>query len=137
MLIAILDGTGGCDGCLNWHGVTDHVEDHIADLDKQPERWYTVPAVNRTDNNGLLWVVEAMERIYTTIDWPFTVRSDEILLFKDCNVAGGPHGGQPAAAGQVPGRPVAVCWTGGAGEIPGEGQQGVRPGQVGKAAGGL
>ena len=73
MLIAILDGTGGCDGCLNWHGVTDHVEDHISDLDKQPERWYTVPAVNRTDNNGLLWVVEAMERIYTTIDWPFTV----------------------------------------------------------------
>ena len=43
--------------------------------------------------------------------------------------------GQPPAAGQVPGGPLAVCWAGGAGESSGAGEQGLRPGLLGQAAG--
>ena len=59
------DGTGGCDGCLNWRGVgaeTPSIFDHSDNYKYDP--------VNQTDNNGLEDVVEQLELIYTTIDWP-------------------------------------------------------------------
>ena len=63
-----LDGTGGCDGCLDWRGVGARLP-HIFD----EEDWYTFEPVNTTDNNGLEETVAALELIYTTIDWPFKV----------------------------------------------------------------
>jgi len=60
------DGTGGCDGCLDWRGVGARLP-HIFD----EEDWYTFEPVNTTDNNGLEETVAALELIYTTIDWPF------------------------------------------------------------------
>merc|ERR1719331_3045639 len=43
------DGTGGCDGCLNWEGMYD-----------------PVPNVFKKDR-----VVENLEKIYKNIDWPY------------------------------------------------------------------
>ena len=62
------DGTGGWDGCLNWSGVGNPAPSPF-----KPEDFYAFPPVNKTDNNGLADIVEALELIYTTIDWPFQV----------------------------------------------------------------
>ena len=37
------------------------------------ENFYTFDPVNETDNNGLQLLVEKLELIYTTVDWPFKV----------------------------------------------------------------
>ena len=69
----LLDGTGGCDGCLNWK--------HMGEPAPSPfkkEDFYAFPPANRTDNNGLGDLAIALEWIYTTIDWPFKV-SFEVL----------------------------------------------------------
>ena len=60
------DGTGGCDGCLNWSGVGAYAPNPNFEED-----FYAFPPVNSTDNNGLGDMVEALELIYTTVDWPF------------------------------------------------------------------
>ena len=62
------DGTGGCDGCLNWKGVGARVPNN-----NDPADFYQFPPVNETDNNGLENLVMALEMIYTNIDWPFEV----------------------------------------------------------------
>jgi len=60
------DGTGGCDGCLNWGGVGDpHPNPNDAD-DK-----FAFKPLNATDNNGLTSIVETLELVYTTVDWPW------------------------------------------------------------------
>ena len=63
------DGTGGCDGCLNWSGVGNPAPSPFKEED-----FYAFPPVNNTDNNGLADIVAALELIYTTTDWPFQVR---------------------------------------------------------------
>jgi len=56
------DGTGGCDGCLNWEGVG---------LMLTEDKWNkTVKEVKFTNNNGLRPSVEILEAIYTTRDFP-------------------------------------------------------------------
>jgi len=60
------DGTGGCDGCLNWKGVGADTPNPNVEED-----FYNFSPVNATDNNGLEHLVEALEKIYTNIDWPF------------------------------------------------------------------
>ena len=60
------DGTGGCDGCLNWDGM-DRGGVNVFERG----RYYTYPTINKTDNNGLFGPVNALEWIYTTTDWPF------------------------------------------------------------------
>ena len=60
------DGTGGCDGCLRWKGVGDPVPDIFDKSDN-----YKFDPVKNTDNNGLKYVVKLLEKIYTTVDWPF------------------------------------------------------------------
>ena len=60
------DGTGGCDGCLNWKGVGAAIPDPNDEKD-----FYKYDPVNSTDNNGLGTIVEVLELIYTTVDWPF------------------------------------------------------------------
>ena len=64
----LLDGTGGCDGCLNWK--------HVGDATPNPndeEDVYAFPPANVTDNNGLANIAFALELIYTNTDWPFKV----------------------------------------------------------------
>ena len=46
--IRYTDGSGGCDGCLNWHGMGEEMpspfnKDHL----------YNFPPLNKTDNIGL------------------------------------------------------------------------------------
>ena len=60
------DGTGGCDGCLRWKGVGDPVPNIFDKSDN-----YKFDPVKKTDNNGLKYVVKLLEKIYTTVDWPF------------------------------------------------------------------
>ena len=49
------DGTGGCDGCLNWEGVGFRYDLNV-------EGQY--PNLGPTDNNGLGETVEILEKIY-------------------------------------------------------------------------
>ena len=53
------DGTGGCDGCLNWSGMG------IRYNGAENKRSY--PDVGLTDNNGLRHTVEILEAIYQVI----------------------------------------------------------------------
>jgi hypothetical protein len=56
------DGTGGCDGCLNWHGVGTRFADG-------GNQWMH-ENVGETNNNGLKWTVEILEEIYTNPNFP-------------------------------------------------------------------
>ena len=51
------DGTGGCDGCLNWAGVGTKFKD-------APDKKLYAD-VGATDNNGLRHTVEVLEALYT------------------------------------------------------------------------
>lgn len=64
------DGTGGCDGCLDWTGVGDDHPNIFNDADT-----YAFQPANATTNNGLDSIVEVLELIYTTVDWPFKIVS--------------------------------------------------------------
>ncbi len=55
------DGSGGCDGCLNWHGVGTRFT--------EPHHW-KYPNVGKTDNNGLRFTVEVLEGVYTDPCFP-------------------------------------------------------------------
>jgi hypothetical protein len=59
-----MDGTGGCDGCLNWHNVGNRTPrtGWVQCVDQN---------VNITDNNGLSAIVEKLERIYTSTNQPW------------------------------------------------------------------
>ena len=57
------DGTGGCDGCLNWEGVGFRYDNPVSGQ----WRW---PNVGETNNNGLSWTVEILEGIYTDPNFP-------------------------------------------------------------------
>lgn len=59
------DGTGGCDGCLEWKGVGLRIP--RSDLQKGK-----FPADGEGDghNNGLGYVVEVLEAIYTDRSFP-------------------------------------------------------------------
>ena len=73
--IPYVDGTGGCDGCMNWHGMySESPSPNKFDLR------YTFDPINATDNKGLDGIAEKLELIYTTIDWPFQSASLEVSL---------------------------------------------------------
>ena len=56
------DGTGGCDGCLNWEGV---------DVDHNPVMMAkNMTNVDSSDNNGLGSVVRELERVYREPSYP-------------------------------------------------------------------
>ena len=73
------DGTGGCDGCLNWKGMgfryKNFQNSHVPEEERVPQYYYE-PA-NMTDNNGLDRIVAYLEKIYTTTDWPSTLFDPE------------------------------------------------------------
>ena len=52
------DGTGGCDGCLNWEGVGQSFD--TSNLSGKQE----LPNLGPTNNNGLGPTVEELEKIY-------------------------------------------------------------------------
>merc|ERR1719232_2451263 len=57
------DGTGGCDGCLNWKGVGVTYS-----MSKRGKRSFS--DVKESDNNGLRHTVEVLEAIYTIPMFP-------------------------------------------------------------------
>merc|ERR1719232_1317041 len=57
------DGTGGCDGCLNWKGVGITYY-----MNKRGKRSF--PDMKESDNNGLRHTVEVLEAIYTIPMFP-------------------------------------------------------------------
>ena len=69
------DGSGGCDGCLNWHGMGTYMPNPNNKNDM-----YRFDPINETDNHGLDVIAEKLELIYTTIDWPFLTPSLEVSL---------------------------------------------------------
>ena len=56
------DGSGGCDGCLNWEGVGQKFEEAPGS--------YMYENVGETNNNGLGYTVEILEGIYTDANFP-------------------------------------------------------------------
>ena len=56
------NGSGGCDGCLNWEG--------MADLKWDLNKPYAHPTALETNNNGLAHSVVVLERIYTDPGYP-------------------------------------------------------------------
>ena len=64
--IPYTDGTGGCDGCMNWHGMDSETPSPF-----NKDHYYKFDPVNATDNKGLDGIAEKLELIYTTVDWPF------------------------------------------------------------------
>ena len=75
--IPYVDGTGGCDGCLNWSGMyaegrSPHIDNHT----------YAFTPAHNTDNRGLDGVAEKLELIYSSIDWPFQTPSLEVSLYQ-------------------------------------------------------
>ena len=74
------DGSGGCDGCLNFKNMgTPSPNPNYHD------QYYQFEPMNTTDK-GLDRVVEKLELIYTTLDWPFAIPSLEVSLFQSGNV---------------------------------------------------
>jgi hypothetical protein len=59
------DGTGGCDGCLNWKNMGKAMPNA-----NSADDMYNFEPFNKTDNNGLDHIVERLELVYTTVDWP-------------------------------------------------------------------
>ena len=62
---------------MNWHGVGDQ-RPNVNDK----KQYYQYDPVNNTDNNGLAAIVERLEQIYTTIDWPFQTPSLQVSLYQ-------------------------------------------------------
>ena len=57
------DGTGGCDGCLNWDGMNVRFS---------PEKYsYEYDDIKKGNNNGLEYTVAMLEMIYMNKDFPF------------------------------------------------------------------
>ena len=65
------DGTGGCDGCLNWSGmgyVSPRAFPNI--IKKKPYFVHAFPQTKKTTNNKLGMSARSLELIYTLTDWP-------------------------------------------------------------------
>ena len=58
------DGTGGCDGCLNWSNITDRYELYM------PEWKFKYPDIKEGGNTGLEYTVWILEKLYTDKNFP-------------------------------------------------------------------
>ena len=63
------NGKGGCDGCINWHGVGFKPENFIR---YHEESYKKFPITRHTNNNKLQMTVKSLEFIYNTTDWPLS-----------------------------------------------------------------
>ena len=69
------DGSGGCDGCINWKGIG------VAGPSPNDKNdFYRFDPINETDNNGMDQIAEKLELIYTSLDWPFQNTSLEVAF---------------------------------------------------------
>jgi len=68
------DGTGGCDGCLNWHGMEHRFDGQAMTHSRREEN------LDEGNNNGLEKVVKYLEKIYTKKDHPGNSPSLEVSL---------------------------------------------------------
>lgn len=60
------DGSGGCDGCLNPEGMNiDMLKKYDTDIDM-----FKGPDITLTNNNGLFFIADILEEIYTNKDFP-------------------------------------------------------------------
>ena len=57
------DGSGGCDGCLNWDGVEYRYPEDAAHK-------FLYPDIGKTNNNGMGPTVVVLEHIYTDPEFP-------------------------------------------------------------------
>ena len=65
------DGTGGCDGCLNWSGMGYSARKAFPNIvGKKPELVHAFPQTKQTTNNKLGMSARSLELIYTLADWP-------------------------------------------------------------------
>ena len=63
------DGTGGCDGCINWVGV-GHDFPRGNTIFQDPHLKEAMPRAAKTNNNKLELTARSLELIYTVADWP-------------------------------------------------------------------
>ena len=70
------DGTGGCDGCLNWNGMNLPTRSVFI----KEKDYYKWTPHNRTNNQLLDKVAGHLEKIYTTINWPYVKPTLEVSL---------------------------------------------------------
>ena len=64
------DGTGGCDGCLNWSGMGYVAPNGAWPNKRKPEYRHAFPQTKSTTNNKLQMSARSLEFIYTLTDWP-------------------------------------------------------------------
>merc|ERR1711892_320682 len=69
------DGSGGCNGCLNWN----HMGAETPNPNKKTD-FYRFDPINNTDNQGLDQIAAKLELIYTSVDWPFQAPSLAVSL---------------------------------------------------------
>ena len=63
------DGTGGCDGCINWHNMGNKSPSPFPSVEGRYCQ-HQHPKVNATDNNSLDRLVAYLEKVYTDKDYP-------------------------------------------------------------------
>jgi len=63
--IRYVDGSGGCDGCLNWSGVGVRYPSASSIKYK-----FLYPDVNETNNNGMEYALVILEELYTNPNFP-------------------------------------------------------------------
>ena len=73
--IPYADGSGGCDGCLNWTGMVGNINETPEDANPKDER---------TSNKRLERLTQNLEKIYKSIDWPFAapLNSTTVSLYQ-------------------------------------------------------
>ena len=69
------DGTGGCDGCLNWHGV-GHRYYRATEQRRFKVGLEQFENVLETNNNGMEYIVEVLEAVYTDKNYPKVFQTD-------------------------------------------------------------
>ena len=65
------DGTGGCDGCLNWAGMGYIAPRALSNIQKKHPEWVgAFTKSTHTTNNKLQLTARSLELIYTVPNWP-------------------------------------------------------------------
>ena len=68
------DGSGGCDGCLNWEGVGTIFTEFMD---------HKYPDIHKSDNNGLACTVYLLEHMYTNASFPAFLAPELKTSLKD------------------------------------------------------
>ena len=75
------DGTGGCDGCLNWAGMGYIAPRALSNIQKKHPEWVgAFTKSTHTTNNKLQLSARSLELIYTVQTWPPGARTLPVSL---------------------------------------------------------